>query len=276
MIADHFDKGQHSTHAEAHLQCELLHAIFGLPRDPSIQALLQISHKKMAISLNAVSSEGYFGAGNDLWVEKLVGYFHKSAITAEQLVDGDRTKAIVNAKARFTLSWCRRVSPAIGRWANELGGTLGQLLRGSEEERKVGETMLEIMAKHYTEYDELIDSLVGYNNWCKDVREEEYTEANQWAIECRATTTAKSSESRKRKRERDALLESRADVMAERRKKRQINSFLRSRLALQPHTSSEPMPMSEYENARERNIERNYARLRELFPGICHENTHTR
>ncbi len=83
-------------------------------------------------------------------------------------------------RAVFTLRYYRQVKLKIGCWANELSGTISQLLGKRGRKQNIGLSILEKMAWDYpNEYDKLLDGYVGQKHWSKLLRGEEFKETEE-------------------------------------------------------------------------------------------------
>lgn len=166
--------GNYSQRAETHLQLTFVDVIFGLPDNEMLQALYQVRHKKSSISINAIKSkdEDFQGAGDDIWVYRMVRYFHP------HLHDVPRSQL-----KRFVRGYVRTLAsdpsvtdgvpsgPAVGWWINEVAGTIGQLLSNNDLRPIAQSILLDVASQYGDDYDELIDQLVKIDGWVSLVRD---------------------------------------------------------------------------------------------------------
>ncbi len=95
----------------------------------------------------------------------------------------------------FTLQYCRHLKPKIGRWANELSRTIGQLLGKRGRKRNIVLSILKEIAWDYpNKYNKLLDGYVGQKHWSKLLRREEVKETDELR-RIRASTQTKTSRS---------------------------------------------------------------------------------
>ena len=252
-IGTSFGHGIGSTHTEVHFQLNIIVAILGLPLNISSRGIMQFSHKKWAIAMNALlpnkaidpnKKRTYFGAGNDTHMNRTIGSFH--AISEKAATSKNKGKSL---RETFKLRYSRQVPAHIGRWINELFGTVAQLLSRGGRERKITLRVLQKMALRYSnEYDQLLDKLVEVPNWSKILRKETGVE------EQRSMRTSTEIVNVVSKADADECAKNKSEKPQHQKRK-----------AIDVNEAESPVrELSTYEQQREERIARNIKRLRRL------------
>lgn len=232
--------GLNTQTAETHLTLMFVDLIFGLPEDtPSVMGLPQVGFKKLALGINEIAEKlsDFVGVADDIHVRRTFGWF----VLGEGLGDTDMVRHI--------RMFCRKISPLVGWWANEILGQLGQLLKGDDRQYAFAEKVYKKMATKYTEgeYDGLIDNLMG-KDFCRVARGQR----------------ARKAKKEKRKRRKGVNYKPKLPPVNRRTSRRGRTVRKRER---EPEIEREYTELNPYEKSRAERIARNNARLMSLgFP----------
>lgn len=222
--------------AETHIQLNLIATVEGLPANRLLKGLFQFGDKKWAIALNEIlnADQDFAGIGVDSHVYNTVVAFFPEEVAGASKIE----------RRRFVEWVCRTASPAVGWWANEIIGQLGQLLKKEGVQRDFSLGVFHSMVIAHPEYDELVDKVVKIPNWGKSQRGEEF------AAECGIRKNDRRSCRGAPSPERQPLAKKRKSFGHQ------------SSTAVEAQVTEENL--SPYERLRLERIERNKAKLKEL------------
>ena len=160
--------GLNTQTAATHLSLAFVDLFFGLPTDlGSLMGLSQVGYKKGSLGINETMQddlERFVGVPDDSHVRNTFIWFvlNKEKLKPAQAV-------------RMIQMFCRKISPRIGCWANDVCAQLGQFLDGDDKQSQFAIRVFQEMATKYMgkddegEYDDLIDDLIC-PNFCRKVR----------------------------------------------------------------------------------------------------------
>ena len=160
--------GLNTQTAATHLSLAFVDLFFGLPTDlGSLMGLSQVGYKKGSLGINETMQddlERFVGVPDDSHVRNTFIWFvlNKEKLKPAQAV-------------RMIQMFCRKISPRIGCWANDVCAQLGQFLDGDDKQCQFAIRVFQEMATKYMgkddegEYDDLIDDLI-HPNFCRKVR----------------------------------------------------------------------------------------------------------
>jgi len=235
-----------SQHAETFLSFVLCDIICPV-QDERLTMHYQVRHKKMVIALQEFLKDECMGAGEDVHFSNQVGSFapiwtYYMKRTDDENKKLDQAKQVPSFRKKFVLHMSRNINKKIGRWANEISGTLKQLLNGSGKKKEAGLAICRQLVKAYPgKYDSLVDSsnLVGIEGWSVMQHgqhgEDGVVQSKDFSRKCKADYIPPPTPIKKKKK----------------RKKR-------------PESPQPPHELSEYELLRLERIKRNEERIRNL------------